>query len=311
MNNTISYDTLYIKKFDDTIELYRNQFLLMQGEYKEIEFLRSDFRKIVKKDLNKSESINGSEYDTFKWELKSQFDYLDNRFMNPAQRFMEYAIEDAKAKVIKMPQKDKNGKIYYDKDFFKQSTDIQLLEFCAVNTAQSCLLSCLTESGELALENPNFIANFSVDSFKLLQKAKPLITNFSKRINCNLPKEKLQNYFYNAGKYSNLTEDDVDNFLGAFFEGFEQSEFNKKFYFTGLAKRSRAKINTTYQFIFNLIRKETKTAMARKSSNTEYAILLEKAFSGFEYINGSDNSYEDHIKKIKKKIRNYQITLHE
>jgi len=122
-----------------------------------------------------------------------------------------------------------------------------------------------------------------------------------------LPPEEIRAYFLRAITASHLPESEIENFLGAFFDGFPEGHFSYRLDVEKLAINPKGK-NTARQFIFDFIQKEKENGKKRKTKNIQYALLLHKAFKGFKLKLTNEGEFDvKDLENTSKNIKNQDI----
>lgn len=107
---------------------------------------------------------------------------------------------------------------------------------------------------------------------------------------------------------AHIEREDIFNFLGTYFDDFEPEQpFTKRFDLSDISEVSKGKQVSCF-YIFSLIQ-FVKKHSPKEVRNHDYAVLLERAFAGFEHKDKINKSYEQHIASIIKKIKNYNLKL--
>ncbi len=271
------------------IDYFRKQYSLLAEEIRNRKLLFEKFEYLVRETFCATFSDNKTSNGIVFATLRS---YLANLFLEENPKPFE--------------------KLFFKKlpDLLQKYPDAQidiwdfLTEFGKENTAQLILSKCQVYN-EFTGGFTNGIfnySNFNSDSFEIFYLPTLSTFNFADRIQSNLPPEKIRAYFLRAFEASeNVPNSEIDNFLGAFFEGFPKAEFTHRLDVLKLAETPKGK-NTARQFIYDFIQLEQGAMKKRKSKNIQYALLLHKAFKGFQLKLTQEGDYD--VKDLENSTKN-------
>ncbi len=296
---------------------YNSHIEKIQIEVKEILENRRNSESYLdsyKQELNERRRIldgidnNGMYSDQYKSEIANSlqkcFDFIKET--TPVRLFVTKFLPNIKEKYQSKAQTEAGSEtLEFSKYFLASAGTEAILEFCAEYNAVSDARTFMGFYSELGEKQPDSRFNYTADSLSCLNRSNEKLP--PERIKTYQKPEQVKEFFMRLTVFDGITEEDINNLLGHYFEGFPEAEFLKKI---DVGKReAQTRKQRTTQFIWEFKKIEKKYNKNFQSPGENYGYFLSEVFFDTPKTEKQTKNFTNYYIGINKNIRELGISL--